>query len=47
MFIAFIGRFAEAGGKDVQKYAKIIIPALLSNLSDKNSLNRSETIQCL
>jgi hypothetical protein len=42
--IAFTAKFAEACGKDIKMYSKILLCPLIENLADKNSLNRQEGI---
>ncbi|KAL4446462.1 hypothetical protein ABPG74_001203 [Tetrahymena malaccensis] len=43
----FIGRFAEACGKDLRPHSKNLLCQIVSNLSNKESLMRKEVIQAL
>ena len=46
-FIQYIGQLAESAGPSIKKYDKILVPALLSNLSDKQSFVRADTLNSL
>ncbi|EAR97553.2 hypothetical protein TTHERM_00439010 (macronuclear) [Tetrahymena thermophila SB210] len=43
----FVGRFAEACGKDLRPHSKNLLCQIVSNLSNKESLMRKEVIQAL
>ena len=41
-FIVFIGKFATALGSHIKNFAKVLIPSLINNLSDKQILIRQD-----
>ena len=45
--IVFTAKFAEACGKDIKMYSKILLTPLIDNLADKNSLNRKEGLDAI
>ncbi|KRX07362.1 Armadillo-type fold [Pseudocohnilembus persalinus] len=46
-YLGFIGTFAEACGKDIKMHCKLLLPPVISNLSDKNTLIQKECISSL
>lgn len=46
-FINFVGKLTVALGKDIQRYSKTLVHALMGNLSDKQAQIRQDVIACL
>jgi cytoskeleton-associated protein 5 len=46
-FITFVGKFVEACGKDVKQYSKTLLTPLISNLSDKQGMIRTDVLSSM
>jgi len=46
-FISFVGKFATALGPGAKVHAKVLVPELIKNLSDKQTAIRQETLNSL